>query len=121
MSPRAGRWAKPAALVKPMSIPGYEHKPPQSLEGRKPDHDLDQPRCMSCQVRARLVLRPNWLRCRRTDARQRPLGRPSAAERGQRGSVLPIAGFDLSLGQASSLDLRAGPQGAAEHEIPALE
>ena len=71
MSPRAGRRAKPAALVKPMSIPGYEHEPPQSLEGRKPDHHLDQPRCMSCQVRARLVLRPKWLRCRRTDASKR--------------------------------------------------
>jgi hypothetical protein len=57
-------------------------------------------------------------RCRRTDARQRSLGRPDAAERGQRGSVLPIAGFDPCLGQASSLDLRAGPQAAAERRDP---
>ena len=43
---------------------------------------------------------------------------PVAAERGQRGSVLPIAGFDPCLGQASSLDLRAGPQGPAERRDP---
>jgi hypothetical protein len=41
----------------------------------------------------------------RTDVLQRFVGRPRAAERGQRGSVLTIAGFDPCLGQATSLDL----------------
>jgi hypothetical protein len=59
-------------------------------------------------------------RCRRTEARQRSLGRPGAAERGQRGGNLPIAGFDPCLGQESSLDLRAGPQGPAERRDPAV-
>ena len=49
-------------------------------------------------------------RCRRTDARKRSLGRPGHAERGQRSSVLPIAGFDPCLGPASGPDLnRAWP------------
>jgi hypothetical protein len=55
-----------------------------------------------------------------TEARQRSLGRPGAAERGQRGSILPIAGFDPCLGQERSLDLRAGPQGPAERRDPAV-
>jgi hypothetical protein len=63
------------------------------------------------------MLRPKLLRCRRTDACQRSLGRPGAAERGQRGSVLPIAGFDPCLGQASSLDLRRGRRDRPNDEI----
>jgi hypothetical protein len=42
--------------------------------------------------------------------RERFVGRPSSAERGEKGGVHPIAGFNPCLGQASRLDLiRACP------------
>src|SRR5208337_1485283 len=91
-----------ARVKKPVGIFGsglFAIKPPSHLSNKENERFLCTSKAADFSNRTSCARR-----CRRTEARRCSLGPPGAAERGQRGSVLPIAGFDPCLGQASSLD-----------------